>query len=80
MEAETLFEAAAMALAAFKDNEWVLDDVGPATRLDVEVPGPSARHSVPVQQIRRWAEGSSVSPEVQLRKERVKAMLPVRKR
>lgn len=51
--AESLFEAAAIALAAFKKSGWT-DPVGSAARLEVEVRELPVRHTVSVLQIQRW--------------------------
>jgi hypothetical protein len=74
VQAETLYEAAALALQALRAARWV-EDLGPATRLEVEVPEPSVKHSVTVQQLRRWAEASAITPADRIRKDQVKAML-----
>jgi hypothetical protein len=53
----------------------IVDKLGPATRLDVQVQTPAVRHEVTVQQIQRWLEGASISPNEMLRKAKLKAML-----
>ena len=53
----------------------IADKLGPATRLDVQVQTPAVRHEVTVQQIQRWLEGASISPNEMLRKAKLKAML-----
>jgi hypothetical protein len=74
VQAESLFEAAALALKAFRGSGWV-EGVGPASEFQVEVPGPVVRHRVTVGQIRRWVEGAVASPAERLRRERVREML-----
>ena len=53
VSAESVFDAAALAVYAFRHSRFV-EDVGPATRLDVEVSGPITRHTVTVARLRRW--------------------------
>ena len=59
--AESLFEAAATALAIFKKNGWT-DPIGSAARLEVEVREPGVKHTVTVLQIQRWLQGATPSP------------------
>ena len=72
--AESVFEAAALGLKLLRDDGWV-DEPGPATRLEIQAKTPEVRHEVTVQQIRRWLEGSSTSPNEMVRKVKLKAML-----
>jgi hypothetical protein len=74
VNADSLFEAAVLALQAFKDVGWT-EGIGPATRVDVEVRVTTTRHVVSVGQIQRWTEGAAVSPSDRLKRERLKAML-----
>ena len=67
VEAETLFEAAALGISRLKKDGWT-GALGPGTRLDIEVREPSVRHSVTVLQVRRWAEAGPASPKETLRK------------
>jgi len=54
--ADTLYEAAAQAVAVFKQSECV-DVIGPATELHVAVKQPETSHRVTPSQIRRWCDG-----------------------
>ena len=54
---ETLFEAAVLGLRALKRDGW-MGEVGPATRLEVEVKEPTVTHVLSVQQIQRWLEST----------------------
>ena len=72
--AESLFEAAALGLAAFKKDGWT-DPVGPATKIEVEVRTPAVRHSVSILQVQRWLQGATPSPNERVLKERLKALL-----
>src|SRR5687768_2771797 len=59
--AESLFEAAALGVAALKKDGWT-DPVGPATTLQVEVRSPAIKHVVSVLQVERWLHGATTSP------------------
>ncbi len=72
--AETLYEAAALALSVFRQSDWA-DNIAPGTELDVTVKEPEATHSVTVNQIRRWCDGVAVSPYEGLKRNRVRALI-----
>ena len=72
--AESVFEAAALGLRLLRDDGWV-DKPGPATRLEIQAKTPAVRYEVTVQQIQRWLEGSSISPNEMVRKAKLKAMI-----
>ena len=48
---------------------------GPLTRLRVEVREPAVEHSLTIQQLKRWADRTPLSPAERIRKERLKALL-----
>src|SRR5829696_1133820 len=72
--AESVFEAAARALSTLRRDAWI-DGIGPATRLEIEVPQPTITHTVTVQQLERWANGSAVNPDERIRKDQLNAIL-----
>lgn len=72
--AESLFEAAALALTTFRTDRWT-ETVGPATKLEVEVRNPAVRHSVSVLQIQRWIQGATSSPNERVKKDRLARLL-----
>ena len=74
VQADSLFEAAVLALKAFNSSGWA-DGVGPATRLEVEVRLPTMRHVVSIGQIQRWTESATVSPAERLKRDRLRALL-----
>lgn len=74
VSAESLFEAAAQATAIFRKAPW-MDEVGPGTRLDVEVRGPAVRHSVTVLQIQNWLHGGRNTLAETLRRKKVADLL-----
>lgn len=60
--ADSLYEAAALALAALRKSAFIDLEPGPASRLEVEVREPSVRHVVTVLQVRKWLESGSKNP------------------
>jgi hypothetical protein len=72
--AESLFEAAAMGLAALKKDGWT-NPIGPAARLEVEVRETVVRHILTVAQIERWLQGATASPNERVKKDRLRALL-----
>jgi hypothetical protein len=72
--AETLYEAAAMALSIFRQSEWA-NEVGPGTELTVSVKNPETKHTVTAIQIRRWCDGVAVSPDEVLKRNRVRSLI-----
>ena len=72
--AETLYEAAALALSIFRQSEWA-DVIGSNTELLVAVKNPETMHSVTPNQIRRWCDGVAVSPDEVLKRRRVKTLI-----
>jgi hypothetical protein len=72
--AHSLYEAAAMGVAALKKDGWV-EGLGPGTRLVIRVRESSGTHSVTVQQLTRWLDGASVSPAEVLRRAQLKKLL-----
>jgi hypothetical protein len=72
--ADTLYEAAAMALAVLRQDEWTAT-IGPGTQLEVRVKAPETTHTVTVSQIQRWCDGVAVSPDEVLKRWRVKELL-----
>lgn len=74
VSAESLFEAAAQAIAIFRKAPW-MDEVGPATRLEVEVRNPSVRHAVTVMQIEKWVEAGRNAPAETVRRKKVADLL-----
>ncbi len=74
VSAESVFEAAALALAAMKRENWI-PGPGRAARLEVSVLEPVVKHTVSVERVLRWLDGVTTSPNELLRKERLKALL-----
>lgn len=74
VEADSLFEAAVLGLSALKKDGWA-GEAGPATRLEVSIQAPLVTHVVTVQQIQRWLDGASISPNEQVRKQKLKELM-----
>jgi hypothetical protein len=73
--ADSLFEAAALALKAMAAAEFIDPNPGRASRLDIQVRAPSVTHSVTVGQVRRWIESGSSDPRVATKKARLAELL-----
>ena len=70
VSAVTLFEAAAAALSAFRQEPWAADALTPNVVLHVEVQAPPIVHAVPLSAVERWRNGPSASPREQAAKRR----------
>jgi hypothetical protein len=68
VQAETLFEAAAAALAVFRGQPWAATAITPAAVLRVEVRTPPVVHTVPMAALERWRRSPSPSPKELLAK------------
>jgi hypothetical protein len=70
--ADSLYEAAALALAAFR-RSLAVDPPGSATRLVVSVPrGEAERHEVKVQAVEEWLACQGRTPKEQALKRRLR--------
>jgi hypothetical protein len=58
----TLFEAAAAAIALFRQEQWAGAALTKNAVLRIEVQLPSIVHDVPLKAVERWVNGPSVSP------------------
>ena len=63
VQGETLFEAAARAVAAFRQQGWAADALTANAILRVEVHAPTVVHEVPMKAVERWLSASIVSPK-----------------
>jgi hypothetical protein len=73
LEAETLYEAAVIAIARFRQDIWG-EAIGTGTILEVEVREPSAKHSLTLQQVEHWL-ASPGNPYQASKKAKLKMML-----
>lgn len=74
VEAESVYEAAVKGVRRFREDPWV-EQVGPATVLDIEVREPSTKHAISLQQVERWLAGGTTNPTEASRKARLKMIL-----
>lgn len=74
VQAESLFEAAVLAIQTFRQDPW-MERIGPATVLDVEVRQPATRHAITLQQVERWLAGATPNPSEASKKAKLKMLL-----
>ena len=74
VQAESLFEAAVLAIQTFRQDPW-LERIGPATVLEVEVRQAATRHAVTLQQVERWLAGATPNPVEASKKAKLKMLL-----
>jgi hypothetical protein len=74
--AESLYEAAALAVREFRSHPWV-DDVEPGavTPLRISVKPPATTHEVSIKQLERWIASTPKSPRETAQKSRVQELL-----
>ena len=74
--AESLFEAAAVAVRAFREGTLVEELPVPGTELRITVSPLPVEHRVRLQRVEQWAQTGTVkSPVEMLRRERVRELL-----
>jgi hypothetical protein len=71
VEAESLYEAAVLAVRIFRQHDC---EPGPAGRLEVEVRS-SVTHTVTLKKIQEWLEAGSRTPKEAVTKQRLRALL-----
>ncbi len=76
VSAESLYEAAALALRVFRQAELLDYQPGLATRLSVAVRHPVATHVLTVGRLRDWLNGMARSPAEKAAKERIRVAVP----
>jgi hypothetical protein len=75
VSASSLYEAVALALGIFRDNEWI-EGVGRGQALiSVKVKHPETEHTVRVQDFERWLEATPRSPAEMVLKNRLRELL-----
>jgi hypothetical protein len=72
--AETLYEALAKALAAFKRHEWV-GQIGRGHTITVRVQQPAVEHRVRILEFEKWLETNGKSPAEMMLKSRLRSIL-----
>lgn len=71
VEARSLYEAAALALAEFRSS-GVVEEIGPATRLSIAVRRPETIHELAVGKVEAWLQSNAKSPAEQALKGRLR--------
>jgi hypothetical protein len=72
VSAESMFEAAAIALHIFENAGT---PPGPAAHLDIAAHAPVVKHSVSVQRVRDWLNCSGKTPKEQALKSRLRELV-----
>lgn len=80
IQASSLFEAAAAALTAFRQESWCEDGLPPNATLRVEVQLPAVVHEVPLRALERWMRSPSPSPKEATLKQQASAAVNVRRK
>ena len=73
--AESLYEAAVEAMAAFRRGEFAEMPLGPGTRLTICVKAPEEEHTISVAKVLSWLDGAARSPNEQVKKNRLRERL-----
>ena len=73
--AESLYEAAIEAIAAFRRSVLAEMPFGPNTRLTIRVKAPEEEHTISVGKVLSWLDGVASSPSEKLKKNRLKERL-----
>ena len=73
VEADSLYEAAVMAMSVFSKHNCKFGDM---SKLEVEIRS-SVVHTVLVHKVQGWLNGAAKSPKEMVMKERLKALLEV---
>jgi hypothetical protein len=75
VSADSLYEAAALALAQFRRCGFADANPGPATALTVAVKAPATSHQVLVGKLHDWLNGGAKSPREMVLKNRLKELV-----
>ena len=73
--AESLYEAAVEAIAAFRRSVLAEMPLGPATRLTIRVTAPEEEHTLTIGKVLSWLDGVASSPSEKLKKNRLRERL-----
>jgi hypothetical protein len=73
--ANSLYEAAALAISEFRRCGFTADAPSPATRLTVSVKPPATTHEVSVLKVEAWLQSGGKSPNEQALKVRLRELL-----
>jgi hypothetical protein len=73
--AESLYEAAIEAMAAFRRGAFAEMTFGQATQLRIRVRAPEEEHTITVGKVLSWLDGGARSPSEQVKKNRLRERL-----
>ena len=73
--ADSLYEAVAQGLRAFRENDWVDDVGGGLTTITVVVSQPSVEHKVRVRDFEQWLEAQGRTPAEMSLKSRLRELM-----
>jgi hypothetical protein len=73
--AESLYEAAIEAMAAFRRGDFAEMTFAAGTQLRIRVRAPEEEHTVSVGKVLSWLEGGARSPREQVKKNRLRERL-----
>jgi len=71
VDATSMYEAAALAFRAFKENDC---EPGPLNQLDIEI-RTSVTHTLNVKKLREWLNGGAKTPKEVVMKDRLRELL-----
>jgi hypothetical protein len=72
VQAESLYEAAVLATRAFREHNCPPAIASP---LEVEVKSPNVTHTLTMQKLQEWLDGTCKSPNEKITKKRLKELL-----
>jgi hypothetical protein len=75
VSAGSLYEAVALALGIFRDNEWIEGIGRGQTPISIKVKHPETEHTVRVQDFEHWLEAAPRSPAERILKNRLRELL-----
>lgn len=75
VQAESLYEAAALAIRAFRTSGMLEQMPGPASRFQIEVKTPMVRHEVSVGHVQRWLNQGGTNPMEEAKRKRLRDLL-----
>ena len=73
--AESLFEAAVLAVDRLRRDGFIEEPPGTGTRLQVEVREPTVTHTVALHQVKRWLDEGGTNPAEIIKKRKLKEIL-----
>jgi len=74
VQAESLYEAVALVVDEFRDDELTTDP-GPMTEFVVAVHRPAVEHRIRLSQVLQWSEGTRDGPAGVIKRQRVRSLL-----